>query len=309
MSGSFSPNGPAPNASYLEQSFNISLRGADARSMVLVATSLEVAPRLVLSIAPWRVRDLKDSEIEATMRLFGHNGRYGRPTREAISRSVYIGRIVQDKRALEKQQDSDTCLYLLFPLLETADDEAVEQFLHSVIIPSFTTALEESGPPPQYMRNPPGPPVAAPSFDRHQAHLTDRQWREYPVISQTFEEWEQGVEEPEELPAARSRIHKLAWENIVRKVQTEQGLEQFKGMVLLAVVPDMLHQVTAVECDVNPVSIETLRVESLFREALSFYDMNLDPQFLEDGKGYVALEYDMKKVQRLAHPDFMKMEH
>ena len=95
--------------------------------------------------------------------------------------------------------------------------------------------------------------------------------------------------------ASRQQIHRLAWHNMQDIVQDNEDscVSVFRDMKLLILVPCVGHSV------VSALNVHNSggQISFALREALSLYDQDINPEFLEEGKVLYAGEFDLVKAE------------
>ena len=280
------------SAASLTEAFDIYGQQTEIETLVLHATSLEVARRLILSTTPRYVRALKVHEADAIYHLLRDIKERGGPNtcvdKDSISRSIYLGRVRRNRLRNEKYSD-EPCLYLVFPHLPEKHDIFVKMLTEQIIIPSFSKALDEYELP----RLPRGAKRPVPILqvqDRHRE--TD-----YNVYADLFEDWNITAQHPhnEQLDAARKEIHRLAWKYMNQKINGPEDaqLGYFRDMSIMVVVPEIGH---VVGTDIGPRYNQGMDpAHAVMEEVLGFYDGDLDGQFLGDGKAVYRGDYSLVK--------------
>ena len=281
---------PSPPIS-LSSAFSITSKRADICTLIFHATSLSAAKTLELSTEPHHVRLLRDDEVSALSRFFDA---LGHPlTRSAIQSAVYLGR-TRRNRLVGAAFSDEPCLYLVFPHVQDERDEHVQRLLKLVVMPAFEQALEEY----QVPQIPGGVERASPPVFREDADHMGDMTRHYEVKAYRGEDWI-GVENAswsESMEAARKQIHSLAWGFIqdIVKESIDARISLFRGMELVILVPQVEHSVAT---DFNRPLSGGGDFTFAVREALSLYEQDLDPEFLEGAKVLFAGEYDLMKPE------------
>jgi len=275
----------------LSSAFSITSQRVDISTLIFHATSLSAAKTLELSTEPHHVRFLRDGEVSAILRFFHA---LDHPlTRPAIQSAVYLGR-TRRNRLVGAAFSDEPCLYLVFPHMKDERDEHVQQLLKLVVVPAFEQALEEY----QVPQIPGGVARASPPVFREDADHVGGMTRYYEVKAYRGEDWMvvENASVSESVEAARKQIHSLAW-GFMQDIVKESGdarVSLFRDMKLVIVVPQVEHSVVT---DFNRPLSGGGDFAFAVREALSLYEQDLDPEFLEGAKVLFAGEYDLVKPE------------
>jgi len=277
----------------MSSAFDISSQETDINMLVFHATSLEAAEKLMLSTEPRRVRDLATAEVSA---ICGYlDSMYNKAqitmpvTEAAVCKAIYFGR-VRESRDTRKPFTEEPCLYLVFPHLEDDHDVWVAKLLRFVVEPSFKQALLSYDLPqvPGGVKRA-APPKASDGKDKMRGVR-----KHYEVRAHSNEDWNSTVIVPwsDSIAEARRQIHHLAWKRMQEIVQSsvDDDIRMFRDMLLLIVIPRIEHTV-ATDCNVH-IRGGGSSVTAL-KEAASFYDDDLNPEFLSGGRALYSGGYNL----------------
>jgi hypothetical protein len=276
-----------PTTSDMSSAFDVNSQQTDIETLVFSATSLEAVTKLMLSTEPRYVRVLNDHEVGAIHRFYRSIKKPVDHT--AIRSAIYLGRTRENRRIGAPLSD-EPCLYLIFSHMKDRRDTYVARLLEFVIIPNFEGALQayQLSPVPGGARCA-NPPVFRENMDQMHGIM-----RPYEVRAHLNEDWTT-TETSESAAASRQEIHGLAWQNMQKSIQdsADSRMQVFKDMELLILVPHVGHSV------VSALNVRNSGGDITFalREALSLYEQDINPKFLEEGKVLYAGEFDLMKAE------------
>ena len=263
--------------------------------LVFYATSLQAAQRIELSTEPQVVRSLKEREVKAIHNLLcsiqSRRQLNTLPDVSAVQKAVYIGR-TRENRHINEPFSDEPCLYLIFPNNGHGSSISADGLLKSVIIPAFSRAYRDYDVP--QVRG--GVERALPPVYRQKDNTPMKGLKmHHEIRAYLNEDWDSTDTVPWAEPAAsaRQQIHQLAWENMQKIVTTSKdpGVAQLEDMILVVLIPNVAHTVTTEYIDHNR------RGDFLLanNEALSFYDHDLNPEYLGDAKSVYSGEHDLTR--------------
>jgi hypothetical protein len=276
-----------PTTSDMSSAFDVNSQETDIEKLVFSAKSLEAATNLMLSTEPRYVRVLNDHEVGAIHRFYRSIKKPVDHT--AIRSAICLGRTRENRRIGAPFSD-EPCLYLVFPHMKDPRDTHVARLLEFVIIPSFDQALQAYDLP----QVPGGAKCTNLPVFRENKDQIHGMMRPYEVRAHLNEDWTT-TETDKSTAASRQQIHCLAWQNMQKIIQSSEDsrMSVFRDMKLLILVPHVGHSV------VSALNLHNSGGDITFalREALSLYEQDINPEFLEEGKDLYAGEFDLMKAE------------
>ncbi|EFQ93201.1 hypothetical protein PTT_09477 [Pyrenophora teres f. teres 0-1] len=269
----------------LSAAFSIASQSTDISILIFHATSLSAAKTFQLSLDTHRDRPPTTDKVRAIQHSFYSLGQS--IPRAVIESAIYLGR-ARENRLIYVPFSDEPCLYLVCPHLRDKSIKRVEMLLRKVVMPAFKRALAEYE-VPQIQG---GAKRAAPPICRDfRMLLTIPKY--YEVIAHSEDHWVPGGTRDESMDAARSRILHLAWKHMKKIVggSGEASVFEFWDMKLIILVPWVDHQVGT---NFNQPFSGVWDFEAAVREAMSLYNDDLNPEFLEGAKVVFMGEYELK---------------
>jgi hypothetical protein len=130
----------------LTTAFDDSHYETEIQTLLIHATSLEAAGKLMVSTVPQNVRDLEPQEVDAIYQLLQvmhAKGQINLPVeKEAVRSAVYIGK-TRESRRIGTSFSEEPCLYLVFPHVNRNDQDIVKILFKHVLGPAFFKACRD----------------------------------------------------------------------------------------------------------------------------------------------------------------------
>lgn len=262
----------------LSSAFAASRHETEITTLVFHATSLEVASTLMVSTEPRNTRELKAHEVNAVCQLFSLMHIQGQVTvpvgKEAVSSAIYFGR-TRENRLVGSTYSDEPCLYLVFPHIKNSNEFVVRALVKRVLEPAMTQAYRNYD-VPQVVG---GALRATPPVFREKKDLMRGLMLHHEIRTHLNENWNAAQVLPREESTATSRqqLHRLIWEHMQKAVAENHSAHMFRDMLLLVVVPRVEHTVATDHTCGGDFNIA-------LREGLSFYDNDLNMEFVGEGR-------------------------
>jgi hypothetical protein len=130
----------------LPTAFDDSRYETEIQTLLIHATSLEAAGKLMVSTVPQNARDLEPQEVDAIHWLLQVMHAKGQINllveKEAVRSAVYIGK-TRESRRIGTSFSDELCLYLVFPHVSCNDEHIVKTLFKHVLGPAFFKAYRD----------------------------------------------------------------------------------------------------------------------------------------------------------------------
>jgi hypothetical protein len=263
----------------LPTAFDDSRYETEIQTLLIHATSLEAAGKLMVSTLPQNARDLEPQEVDAIYRLLQvmhAKGQINLPVeKEAVRSAVYIGK-TRESRRIGTSFSDEPCLYLVFPHVSRNDEHIVKTLFKHVLGPAFFKTYRDYTVP----QVPGGAQRAQPPVFWQKKDHMERSMMHHEVLTHRNEDWstiDDNLPRNESNAASRQHLHRLSWQHMQQAVIPNNTAHMFRDMILFVVVPRIEHAVGS--DDARGVDFKIA-----LREALSFCDNDLNPEFLGEGR-------------------------